>query len=315
MRLRDYAAAVNRPRAVVRGAALLLAATLAAGCQTTSPPPPPTPSASPTVARPRFELASYPYALQTKGRIRVAVRAGFPPLAGEVGGSAPGRMEGFEPDLAREIARGIFGTSDDPDGHIVWVPVDDATRVTALTSGQADIAVAALPIDDAATRTIDLSDAYLTVGRRLLVRTTNDQIREIGDVATGEQTVCARTGSQDESELRKITRDRAKILDLATLDFCLQALATGAADAIVGDEVALMGIVAKRPGELRLVGAAFATMRFGIGMKKSTAGDRQGLRDLVNTTLLAIVADRTWAKLYEKDVTPLSGDRKQLPSD
>jgi ABC-type amino acid transport substrate-binding protein len=299
----------------MRLSAALVAVALVVGCQQ-SVQPSPTPTTSPTATRPRFELASYQFALQTKGKIRVAIRSNASPLSDQpVTGNSIGKARGFEPDIAREIAKAIFGTADDPDSHIEWISVDDSTRVVALTSAQADISISAITITDDTRKTIDLSDPYLTVGQRLLVKRSNDQIKEIADVATGEQTVCAVKDSKSEAELKKITNDRAKILELSTFDFCLQALTSGAADAIVADEIALLAVVAKQPNDLKLAGKAFATEALGIGIKKNVTGDRQGFLEFVNSTLLAIVASRTWAKLYQQDVAPVSGDAKQLPTD
>lgn len=296
-------------------AAVVLAALIVVSCNPfTTPEPPRTPSPVPTSSRPRFELSTYEYALQTKGKIRVAIRdgTGFTPLSS---GSVQGKTEGFEPDLARELARAIWGPNDDPDTHITWISVDNSTSVAALTSNQADVTFAGLLIDDPLNnKAIDLSDLYLHTGPRLLVKKTNDQIKEISDVASGEQTVCAVKGGRPEQELKKITSSGAKVLELETLAFCTQALAQGAADAIASDETILYGLVLKDQN-LKLVGNRFTDDRFGIGMKKNVAGDRQGFLEFVNTALLKIVADRTWAKIYEKDITPASGDKKQIPTD
>ena len=298
-------------------AAALMLVALVAGCQQiVEPSRSPSPTASPTPSRPRFELATYQFALQTKGKIRVAIRSNALPLSGQpTSGNTIGKAQGFEPDLAREIAKAIFGAADDPDSHIDWISVDDSTRVAALTSAQADISIAAIAITDETRKTIDLSDPYLTLGERLLVKRSNDQIKEIADVATGEQTVCAVKDSKGETELNKVTNDRVKILELSTFEFCMQALSSGAADAVVSDEAALLGAVAKQPNDLKLAAKAFATERFGIGIKKNASGDRQGFLEFIDTTLLTRVGDRTWAKLYQQDIAPFSGDAKQLPTD
>jgi len=300
----------------MRVAAALLAASLLASCQPESVTPSPSPTVSATPSRPRFELSTYPYTLQTRGKIRVAIRSGVAPMSdAPVSGNTIGKAQGFEPDLAREIAKAIFGTSDDPDGHIVWISVDTLTRETAVVSDQADISIGGVPITDDNVKVMDLSDPYFTVGQRLMVKKANDQIKEIADVATGEQTVCAVTDSKSAAELKKITNNGAKIIELGTTEFCMQALMSGAADAIVNDEVTLLSLIRKAPNDLKLVGRPFATTQLGIGMKKNAAGDRQGFREFVNTALLTIVASRTWAKIYEMDITPSSGDKKQLPTD
>ncbi len=276
---------------------------------TVKPSPSPTASSGPT--RPRLELSTYEYALQTKGKIRVGIRDSGPPMSTR---TATGAYDGFEADLAREIAKAIWGTIDDPDTHIEWISVDTTTRVSALTSSQADIILAALVIGDDSTKAIDLTDPYLRTGQRLLVKKTNDQIKELADVLAGDETVCAIKGSPAEQNLKRVTNERAKILALDSLEFCLQALASGAADAVTSDELTLFGVVFKDQ-TVKVVGKSFTDDRLGIGLKKNVSADRQDFREFLNTVLLHIVADRTWAKLYEKHLTPFTGLKNQLPTD
>lgn len=305
----------QRPQshALARVAAALVVVVLLGSCDlfTSRPTPSPTETASATPStRPRLELSTYQYALQTKGKIRIAVKDGDAPMI-KRGSSA---YDGFEADIARELAKAIWGQKDDPNARIEWVSVDDSTRVSALTSSQADVTIAQLVISDDLRKTIDLSDTYLKTGQRLLVKKTNDDIKEVADVASGEETVCAVKGSAAEQNLRRITNDRAKILTLDTLDFCLQALASGAADAYTSEEIVLMSLVAKDPS-LKIVAKPFTEDRLAIGIKKNASADRQGFLEFVNGALLHIVADRTWARLYEKHVLPLSGLAKQIPTD
>ena len=304
--------------ALSRAAVLIVAALTLSGCnlfQQATPSPTPTATATPvpTTTRPRFELATYQYALQTKGKIRIGIRdSAVPPLATR---TAAGKVDGFEADIGREIARAIWGPADDPDTHIDWISVDDSTRVAALTSNQADVVIAALLITDDARKIIDLSDTYLHTGPRLLVKKTNDAIKQPSDVASGEQTVCAVKQGRPEAELKKITNGGAKVLELETLDFCMQALSSGAADAIAADETTLLGIVFKQPNDVKIVGNRFTDDNLGVGVKKTAAGDRTGFLQFINDTLLKVVADRTWAKLYAKDLMPITGETKQLPTD
>ena len=292
---------------------ILLALTLLPACltppDTTRPSPSPTVSSGPT--RPRFELSTYQYALQTKGRIRVAIRDASAPMSAR---GASGVYEGFEADLAREIARAIWGPADDPNAHIEWVPVDASTRVSAHTSDQADITLAGIAASDEARKVIDLSDTYLRTGQRFLVKKANEDLKELADVASGDQTVCAVRDSAALAALRRVSNDRAKILELQTTEFCLQALASGAADAFTDNELVLYGLAAKDPNT-KVVAKPFTDDRLAIGIKKNANAGRQGFLDFVNGALLRIVADRTWARIYEKDIAPLSGEKKQLPTD
>jgi polar amino acid transport system substrate-binding protein len=277
---------------------------------TPTPTPNPTSTASAGPTRPRLELSTYQYALQTRNKIRVGVRDNAAPYSSRSGSS----YAGFEPDIAREIARAIWGSIDDPNTHIEWISIDDTTLISALTSNQADIVVAGLMVNDANKKVIDLSDAYYKDGQRLLVKKTNDQIKELADVADGEETVTVVKSTPWEDNIGRITNDRAKLLPLDTLDFCMQALASGAADAFTQDEAALIGLTIK-DATVKIVGKQFTDDQLGIGIKQNVSADRQGFREFLNNALLKIVADRTWAKLYETYVTPVTGEKKQLPTD
>ena len=272
---------------------------------TTEPSPSPSPTVSSGPTRPRLELSHYEYALQTKGKIRVAVRDASAPYSARTAGNS---YEGFEPDLAREIAKAIWGTTDDPESHITWISVDDST------SDQADITLAGLIVAVIDAAPFDFTDAYYTDGQRLLVKKTNDQIKELVDVAGGDQTVAAVKDSRSEQNLRLLTNARAKILPLDTVAFCLQALTSGAADAFTADEATLVSVVMKDPA-LKIATKQFTNDRVAIAVKKNVSADRQGFREFLNTALLKIVADRTWARIYDKWVGPITGEKKQLPTD
>jgi len=243
--------------------------------------------------------------------MRVGLRDTAAPFATR---AASGKYDGFEADIAREIARAIWGANDDPDSHIEWVSIDMSTRVAALTSNQADLVLAAFAIDDDTAKVIDLTDTYYKDGQRLLVKKTNDDIKELVDVASGEDTVSAVKASPWEANIRRITNDRAKVLPLDSIEFCMQALASGAADAYTQDEAGLVSLATK-DATVKIVGKQFTEDKLGIGIKKNVGADRQGFKEFINNALLKIVADRTWAKLFAKYITPVTGDTKQLPTD
>src|SRR5919201_184874 len=108
----------------VRLAALVVMLVLVSGCLPQQTTPSPTPTVQPTQTRPRFELATFMYALQTKGKIRIGVLDNAAPFSAR---DAGGKYAGFEPDLGRELARAIFGPRQDMDSVIEWVSVDTST--------------------------------------------------------------------------------------------------------------------------------------------------------------------------------------------
>ncbi|MDE3193260.1 MAG: transporter substrate-binding domain-containing protein [Chloroflexota bacterium] len=296
-------------RVLVRAAAVLIASSVVAACTPTvtpSPSPPPTPSPSPTVrARPSFELASYQYALQTKGKLRVGIREDDPPFGAK---NASGAYEGFDADVAREIAKAIFGgaADADPDAYITWVPVVPATRVSVLTDDKADLVAATFEITDMRQRQIDFSSQYFVTGERILV-TKASTIASASDL--GQGTVCVPKGSPAVTEIPARAKE-AKILTLDAIASCLDALRQGAADAVWADETTLFGLIRKDP-TTRIVGGYLSDVPCGLGVRK----DRVGFVPFVNTVIMAMIADGRWAALYKKWISPLSGDLKDGPHD
>ncbi len=299
-------------RRLGRWATALLAAALLLSCtpsETTRPTATPSPSPSPST-RPHFELATYQYAVQARGKLRVGTQEDNAPFSAK--NPNTGQWSGFDIDLAREIARAIFGDRDDPATHIDWVPVNAATRAAALTGGSADVVIQTFAITDDGKAKVDLSDPYFHTAERLLVRKTNDQIKEVADLADGSRTACTRRDSASEQDLRTATNNGAKILAVDSYAACLRALQIGAADAIAANEVVLAAL-AKQDASTAMVGATFGDRRYAIAAKKNVNGDRQGFVPFLNGVLRQLVSSGTWAALYEKDITPVTGDRKQSP--
>ena len=267
--------------------------------------PEPTPTPTATSARPRFELATYMYALQTKGKIRIATLDKDAPFAMRDSG---GMHAGFEVDLGRELAKAIFGPQRDVDSVIEWVSVDRSTAVTSVTSVQADVVIARLSATPETAAVIDLSDPYFVTGERILVMSNNDEIKGLVDLDT--KTVCVQLGSGVEAHLA-VANESARTLALDTYASCIGALKAGQADAIGASEAVVWSLVRENP-DTRLIGEPLTTERYAIGVKKNT-GDRQGFLPFLTVWLAGVIRDGTWGHLYAQHITPLSNDTKTSP--
>ena len=82
--------------------------------------------------------------------------------------------------------------------------------------------------------------------------------------------------------------------------------------AVTTDDTILAGLVEASDGAFKLVEAPFSDEPYGIGVKKDT-GDRVAFVPFLNTWLAGILKDGTWGKIYEKHITPVSGDKKTAP--
>lgn len=293
----------------MRIAWLALAGILATGCipQTATPTPSPTPTARPTLARPRFELASYMYALQTKGRIRIAVLDDDAPFTFR---ETNGSYTGFAADLGRELAKAIFGQVPDVDAVIAWVPADRSTVIATLQNDLADIALTRLvAVDGGPNAPLDLSDPYFVSGDRILIQAANDQIRDLPDLDS--LTVCV-TGPDIADEV-VAANAYAKTLLLDSFASCLGALHHEQVDAIAGAELTLWGLARQDP-TTKLVGRPLLVTRYAIGVKKSAGNDREGFLAFLNAWLAGAIRDGTWARLYALHVTPYSKETKTGPT-
>ena len=238
-------------RGLTRAFALgLVLAFIATACTSGSTTPSPTVAASAsTSTRPKFDLATYQYSLQTKGRIRIGTQEDNPPFS--VKNPATGKWDGFDVAYGREIAKAIFGESDDPDKNIEYVAVTSATRIPSLTDNKVDVIIKTFTINDDRKKQIDFTDVYFRTGQRILVKKDNTSIKEAADLAG--KTVCAQRGSTSEKNISEATSNAARLLLLDSYPACLLALQQGQADAVSTDETILFGLAGKDPNT-KLVG-------------------------------------------------------------
>lgn len=295
---------------VVRAASLLVATAFVAGAcgGGAAPSGQASPTAAATAApKPKFELASYQYAIQTKGKIRVATREDNIPFG--LKNPATTKFEGFDIDIVREFAKAIFGkeAEADPDKFIEFIPVVSATRIPTLQDNKADIVAATFTINEERMKQIDFSAVYFRTGQKILVKKDNTTIKTVTDL--NGKTVCTARGSTSEKNLTAAAKDHRPLL-LDSYAPCLLALQQGSADAVSTDETILFGLVKQDPNT-KIVGPYFSDEPYGIGVAK----DRVGFTPFLNKVIADMIADGRWAKAYEKHITPVSGDKKTGPHD
>jgi len=259
-----------------------------------------------TSTRPKLDLSSYAYGIQTKGKLRVGTRESNVPFG--LKNPATNKFEGFDIDVAREIAKAIFGDVADIDQFIEYVPVVSATRIPTLQENKADFVIATFTINEDRKKQIDFSDVYFRTGQKVLVKKSDTAIKELRDL--GGKTVCTARGSTSERNLLALN-PAPKVLALDDYPPCLLALKNGQAEAVSTDETILFGLIKQDP-DTKLVGPYFSDEPYGIGVKQNT-GDRTGFVDLINRTIVAMIQDGRWARIYKQWITPVSGDEKKSP--
>lgn len=260
------------------------------------------PSSSAAPAKPSFAAGSYMATIQAAGKLRVGTRDDNVPFG--LKNPTTGKYEGFDIDVARELAKALFGVAD-ADSVIEYVSVVSATRIPTLQDNKADFVIATFTINEDRKKQIDFSDVYFRTGQKILVKKDNTTIKDVKDL--GGKTVCTAKGSTSEKNIT--AQAPTATLNLQdTYAPCLILLQQGRVDAISTDETILFGLVKQDPNT-KIVGGYFSDEPYGIGIKQG----RTGFPEWMNGELKKMVADGRWAKIYKQWITPVSGDEKKNP--
>jgi polar amino acid transport system substrate-binding protein len=249
----------------------------------------PTPSLRPSGPLPppgQMPARSFMQQVQRKGHLVVGVdqnTLGF-------GYRGPnGNLVGFDIDLAREVARAIFGNTK----AIVFKSATSAQRVPAVVNGDVDIAASLLSINCDRWQQVDFTTQYYGGYQSVLVR-KHSPIRSVADL--NSRTVCATAGSTSIKNIRKVA-PHARIYPVALRPDCLVALQEGAVDAITADNTILAGFQVQDPQSTLLPGPLEAE-RYGMAINIA----HPDFVRFVNAVLEQLRTNGTWDQLLQKDV-------------
>ncbi|MCQ4619275.1 glutamate ABC transporter substrate-binding protein [Corynebacterium sp. CCUG 65737] len=205
--------------------------------------------------------------------------------------NATGELRGFEVDLAREIARDIFGDPDKVDFRFV----ESTMRTEALQSGQVDVVIRTMSITRERAEKVDFSVPYLDSSVRMLVPAASG-IESVEDV--GDERVCVADGS-NVVDMARSTFPEQEVLRTRTWTDCLMAMQQFQAGFILGDETILAGAAAQDP-LTTVTGEAVAEQQYAIGIPKGY----DGLTRQVNSTLERVRDDGTWNRIFDDWLGP-----------
>jgi polar amino acid transport system substrate-binding protein len=197
-----------------------------------------------------------------------------------------GQLEGFDIDIAREIARAIFGDPDLIDPRVVTA--DD--REAALQSGQVDVVVRTYSITCERKKKVAFSTVYFNAVQKIL--SVNGSGIDSAAALAGKR-VCAVRGTTSLPTLAAL--NPAPILVAAdNWTDCLVMLQQGQIDAISTDDAVLKGLATQDP-TVHIADPSLGAELYGVGIKQ----ENTDLVRFVNGVLERIRADGTWERLYK----------------
>lgn len=194
-----------------------------------------------------------------------------------------GQIEGFDIDVARQVAQALLGSPD----AIRFRVITAGDRIPVLQEHEVDLVARAFTMNCERWQDIAFSAEYFTAGQKVLVSTESDAQ---GIEGLAGQRVCAPDGT---TTLERLEGYDVEAVGARTHSACLALFQQGRVDAITGDDTVLAGFVAQDP-YARVVGDAFSAEPYGLGV----AADQVDLVRFVNAVLDGMKADGRWAALY-----------------
>jgi glutamate transport system substrate-binding protein len=205
-----------------------------------------------------------------------------------------GTFSGFDVEVAKYVA-GQLGV--DP-ANIEFKESKSAEREGLIDRGEVDYIVATYSITDARKEKVNFAGPYFVAHQDLLVKSDNADIT--GPEAMAGKILCSVTGSTSAQKVKDKYAADVALQEYGTYTECVEALRSGAVDAVTTDNVILAGYAAQYPGELKVVGKGFSDENYGIGLKK---GDTEGT-SAINAAISSMIADGSWKKALDSTVGP-----------
>ena len=196
-----------------------------------------------------------------------------------------GKYTGFDIELWAEIAKRIGVKYE-------LKPMDFNGLIPGLTTGNLDVALAAIFIKSSREKKIDFSHPYFRAGLKVMVLKNNKDIKSPADLKGKVVAVKLGTATVEYVD----TLAAKKIVKFPNIDQAYLEVVTGGADAAVHDTPnVLYYIKTAGKGRVKAVGPDVKAAQYGIAFPQGSP-----LRDKVNVALLEMMEDGTYAALYRK---------------
>ncbi len=270
---------------------------VAAACGGSDKKAAPAASSTSTTAPPTFPVGTTMANIQAKGKLNVGIKYDQPGVG--LRNPTNNAFEGFDVDIARLMAVGIFGgTVDSVNSKIEFKEAVSKNREPFLQNGDVDIVVASYTINDARKQVVDFAGPYLLAHQDILVKSSETTIKSVGDL--NAKKVCSVQGSTSEKNV-VAKAPQSQLLSFDDYSKCTEALTDGRVVAVTTDGPILAGYVSKSSGAFKILNAPFTDEPYGIGLKK---GD-DAFRAFLNDQIQKIEANGQWAKAFDSTLGKL----------
>ena len=224
------------------------------------------------------------------GKLHMSTNAAFPPYEMT---TDDGGFEGIDVEVADAIAQKLG----------LELVVDDMgfdAALTAVQTGQSDIAMAGITVTEDRLEVMDFSDSYATGVQVVIVR-EDSPIQTIDDLANAEMIGCqaATTGyiyASDTPENGGYGEDHVTAYENGAL--AVMALMNDQIDAVIIDNEPAKAFVEANEG-LKILDTPWVEEEYAIGVAKGNTD----LLDAINAVMEELKADGTFQSIVDKYIT------------
>ena len=224
------------------------------------------------------------------GKLHMSTNAAFPPYEMT---TDDGGFEGIDVEVADAIAQKLG----------LELVVDNMgfdAALTAVQTGQSDIAMAGITVTEDRLEVMDFSDSYATGVQVVIVR-EDSPIQTIDDLANAEMIGCqaATTGyiyASDTPENGGYGEDHVTAYENGAL--AVMALVNGQIDAVIIDNEPAKAFVEANEG-LKILDTPWVEEEYAIGVAKGNTD----LLDAINAVMEELKADGTFQSIVDKYIT------------
>ncbi|MDV3220590.1 glutamate ABC transporter substrate-binding protein [Intrasporangium sp.] len=221
-------------------------------------------------------------------KVKVGIKFDQPGLGLKTGAT----YSGFDVDVANFIAEEL-------DLEVEFVEAVSSQRETLLKTGQVKYIVGTYSITDKRMADVSFAGPYFIAGQDLLIRADDTSIT--GTESLAGKKLCSVKGSTSAVNVQKEVPG-VNLQEYNTYSLCVDALKSGAVDALTTDDTILAGYAAQdaNKGKLKVVGNTFSTENYGVGVQK---GDTEFCNQVV-TALQKFIDDGKWEESVQKWLGP-----------
>ena len=260
-----------------------------------------------TEALPEFEPGTTMARLQEADKIVIGVKDNQ--LGSGQKNPATGKFEGFDIEIAKLMAVGIFGGDvEDVEDKIEFKAVISDVRQLVIQQGDVDLVIATYTINDDRKKQVDFAGPYVIDGQTVMLKSDNTTIAALADL-NGKK-VCTARGSTTPKNLTDKSIKPSELVLRETYPECAEELRQGRVEAVVTDRGILLGLVAGSNGAFKLADIDVSEEPLGIGLKK---GD-DAFREFLNTRLEEIYESGEWAEAFEATLGKLGVATPEPPA-